>query len=72
MFRFWSWTCKEPAELMRKFRDQYGWTFPVLADGTADVALKFALPKEGLPPEVAIINSHFIIDQQGVVALVRA
>jgi peroxiredoxin len=58
---------KEPAELVKKFRDQYGWTFPVMVDQTAAVALKFALPKEGLSPEVAIINSHFIIDQRGVV-----
>jgi peroxiredoxin len=58
---------KEPTELVKKFRDQYGWTFPVMVDQTADVALKFALPKEGLPPEVAIINSHFIIDQRGIV-----
>lgn len=58
---------KEPAELIKKFRDQYGWTFPVMLDQTAAVALKFALPKEGLPPEVAIINSHFIIDQRRVV-----
>jgi peroxiredoxin len=58
---------KEPAELAKRFRDQYGWSFPVMLDQTAEVALKFALPKEGLPPEVAIINSHFIIDQEGIV-----
>ncbi len=58
---------KEPAELAKRFRDQYGWSFPVMLDQAAEVALKFALPKEGLPPEVAIINSHFIIDQEGIV-----
>jgi len=58
---------KEPAELVKRFRDQYGWSFPVMLDEAAEVALKFALPKEGLPPEVAIINSHFIIDQEGIV-----
>lgn len=58
---------KEPAELVKRFRDQYGWSFPVMLDEAAEVALKFALPKEGLPPEVAIINSHFIIDQEDIV-----
>lgn len=27
----------------------------------------FAPPKEGLPPEVAIINAHVLLDQRGVI-----
>lgn len=56
---------KEPPELMRPFRDRYGWTFPVWLDQTGELGLTFAPQKEGLPPEVAIINAHFIIDTEG-------
>lgn len=58
---------KEPADPVKKFRDQFRWTFPVMLDQTTEVSLKFALPKEGLPPEVAIINAHFILDKEGMV-----
>lgn len=56
---------KEPPEVMRPFRDRYGWTFPVWLDQTGELGLTFAPQKEGLPPEVAIINAHFIIDAEG-------
>lgn len=56
---------KEPAEVMRPFRDRYGWTFPVWLDQTGELGLTFAPRKEGLPPEVAVINAHFILDAEG-------
>lgn len=58
---------KESAEIIGKFRDRYGWTFPVVVDESGEVALQFAPRKEGLPPEVAIINAHFIVDSKGKV-----
>ncbi len=56
---------KEPPEVMRPFRDRYGWTFPVWLDQTGELIPRFAPQKEFLPPEVAIINAHFILDAQG-------
>ncbi len=56
---------KEPAEPMRAFRDRYGWTFPVWLDAAGELGLRFAPVKEGLPPEVAVINAHFILDADG-------
>jgi peroxiredoxin len=53
---------KESAELMRPFRERYGWTCPVWSDEQGHLALRFAPQKEGLPPEVAVINAHFILD----------
>lgn len=50
---------------MRLFRERYGWTFPVWLDEDAGLALRFAPRKEGLPPEVAVINAHFILDRTG-------
>ena len=41
------------------------WTFPVWLDQTGELGLTFAPQKEGLPPEVAIINAHFILDTEG-------
>ncbi len=57
----------EPSEIVQQFKDRSGWTFPVVVDEKAEVSLKFAPKKEGLPPEVAIINSHFILDGDGVI-----
>ena len=37
---------------------------PVLLDTDGAVADRFAPHMEGLSPEVAIINAHFIIDKQ--------
>ena len=56
---------KESSQVAQQFRDRYGWTFPVVVDEAGEVALQFAPKKEGLPPEVAIINSHFILDKTG-------
>ncbi len=54
----------EKKELVKKMRDRFGWTFPVLLDTDGKVTKKFAPEKEGLSPEVAIINSHFILDRE--------
>ncbi|GAB4325346.1 MAG: hypothetical protein Kow0010_07750 [Dehalococcoidia bacterium] len=56
---------KEPAQAMEVFRDHHGWTFPVWLDETGRLGLQFAPQKEGLPPEVAVINAHFILDRDG-------
>jgi peroxiredoxin len=56
---------KEPPEVMRPFRDRYGWTFPAWLDQTGELVPRFAPEKEFLPPEVAIINAHFILDTEG-------
>lgn len=54
---------EEDKELVGKMKDRFKWTFPVLLDTDGKVTRKFAPEKEGLPPEVAIINSHFILDR---------
>lgn len=56
---------KESAEAIDGFRNHYGWTFPVWLDTSGTLGLDFAPRKEGLPPEVAIINAHFILDGDG-------
>jgi peroxiredoxin len=56
---------KEPPEVMRPFCDRYGWTFPVWLDRTGELIPRFAPQKEFLPPEVAIINAHFVLDTEG-------
>jgi peroxiredoxin len=53
---------KEDAGTAARFRDHHGWTFPVWLDESGELGLEFAPRKEGLPPEVAIINAHFILD----------
>ncbi len=58
---------KESAAVMGPFVERYAWTFPVLLDDDGEVSMRFAPVKEGLPPEVAIINAHFILDGEGVV-----
>jgi peroxiredoxin len=58
---------KESAGIMHPFVERYAWTFPVLLDDAGEVSMRFAPVKEGLPPEVAIINAHFILDADGVV-----
>ena len=57
---------KEPAVLARTAR-ALRWTSPFLVDETGEVSERFAPPKEGLPPEVAIINAHLLLDQSGVI-----
>jgi peroxiredoxin len=58
---------KENQQLAASFAAHHGWTFPVLVDGDGAVSNRFAPDKEGLPPEVAIINAHFLLDADGVV-----
>ncbi len=53
----------EDKNLVQKMKDRFKWTFPVLIDKVGQVTKKFAPEKEGLSPEVAIINSHFILDK---------
>lgn len=55
---------KENQELVEKMITRFNWSFPVLLDSEGVVAKKFAPHKEGLSPEVAIINAHFVIDRQ--------
>lgn len=55
---------QEDKALVEKMRDRFKWTFPVLLDTKGKVTKKFAPEKEGLSPEVAIINSHFILDKK--------
>ena len=54
----------ETKELVEKMRKKFNWPFPVLLDTDGRVTKKFAPEKEGLSPEVAIINSHFILDSE--------
>ena len=58
---------KEPAALARTLPERFGWTAPFLVDQTGEVSERFAPEKEGLPPEVAIINAHLLIDGDGVI-----
>lgn len=55
---------KEPPAAMEAFSRQHGWSFPVWLDETGHLGLEFAPHKEGLPPEVAVINAHFILDRE--------
>lgn len=56
---------KEGSALAGAFAEHHGWTFPVLVDEDGSVSERFAPRKEGLPPEVAIINAHFVLDADG-------
>lgn len=58
---------KEPAAVARMLPERFGWTSPFLVDATGEVSERFAPQKEGLAPEVAIINAHLLLDEQGVV-----
>jgi len=58
---------KEPPEVARQLPERFGWTMPFLIDGTGEVSERFAPQKEGLPPEVAVINAHFILDSERVI-----
>ena len=58
---------KEPPEVARQLPDRFGWTIPFLIDAAGEVSERFAPKKEGLPPEVAVINAHFICDSERVV-----
>lgn len=58
---------KEGAALAASFAEHHGWTFPALYDEDGTVSNRFAPDKEGLPPEVAVINAHFVLDTDGAV-----
>ncbi|WP_448002302.1 peroxiredoxin family protein [Agromyces bauzanensis] len=58
---------KEPAAVARMLPERFGWTSPFLVDASGKVSERFAPQKEGLAPEVAIINAHLLLDEQGVV-----
>ncbi len=54
---------KEPAAVARSLPERFGWTAPFLVDETGEVSERFAPLKEGLAPEVAIINAHIVLDE---------
>lgn len=58
---------KEPAAVARTLPERFGWTSPFLIDQTGEVAERFAPQKEGLAPEVAIINAHLLLDRNRVI-----
>ena len=58
---------KEPPEVAGRLPNRFGWTMPFLIDAGGDVSERFAPKKEGLPPEVAVINAHFILDSELVI-----
>jgi peroxiredoxin Q/BCP len=58
---------KESPEVARQLPDRFGWTMPFLVDAHGEVSERFAPKKEGLPPEVAVINAHFILDSELVI-----
>jgi peroxiredoxin len=58
---------KEPAAIALALPERFGWTSPFLIDVTGRVSERFAPQKEGLAPEVAIINAHLVLDEEGIV-----
>ncbi len=58
---------KEPPEVARQLPERFGWTIPFLIDASGEVSERFAPQKEGLAPEVAVINAHFILDSERTV-----
>ena len=58
---------KEPPAVARVLPERFGWTSPFLIDENGEVSERFAPQKEGLAPEVAIINAHMVIDSEGVI-----
>ncbi len=58
---------KEPAAIARTIPERFGWTSPFLIDESGEVSERFAPQKEGLAPEVAIINAHLVIDPDEVI-----
>jgi peroxiredoxin len=55
---------KEPPEVARRLPDRFGWSCPFLIDHTGELSTRFAPQKEGLSPEVAIINAHVVLDDE--------
>ncbi|HEU4542876.1 MAG TPA: peroxiredoxin family protein [Jiangellaceae bacterium] len=58
---------KEPAAIAMTLPERFGWTSPFLVDESGEVSERFAPKKEGLAPEVAIINAHLVLDENRVV-----
>lgn len=58
---------KEPAAVARMLPDRFGWKSPFLIDADGAVCERFAPRKEGLAPEVAIINAHLVLDENRVI-----
>jgi peroxiredoxin len=58
---------KEQPDVGRQLPDRFGWKSPFLIDGDGEVSERFAPKKEGLPPEVAIINAHLVLDGDFVI-----
>lgn len=58
---------KEPAAVARMLPDRFGWKSPFLIDLNGEVSERFAPRKEGLAPEVAIINAHLLLDENRVI-----
>jgi peroxiredoxin len=62
---------KEPPAVARQLPERFGWSFPFLVDETGEVSELFAPKKEGLPPEVAVINAHFLLGSDLVIRFVE-
>lgn len=58
---------KETPEVARQLPDRFGWSCPFLIDQTGEISTRFAPRKEGLPPEVSIINAHVVLDADRVI-----
>lgn len=58
---------KEEPHIARQLPDRFGWQSPFLIDATGQLSQRFAPKKEGLPPEVAIINAHLVLDPNLVI-----
>jgi hypothetical protein len=58
---------KEPPEVAKQLPDRFGWKSPFLIDASGEVSTRFAPQKQGLAPEVAIINGHIVLDSEGVI-----
>lgn len=58
---------KETPEVGRQLPDRFGWDAPFLIDADGALSTRFAPRKEGLPPEVSIINAHVVLDAERVV-----
>ena len=58
---------KEQPDIARQLPDRFGWKSPFLIDLSGEVSERFAPQKEGLAPEVAIINGHLVLDQNLVI-----
>lgn len=58
---------KEAPETARQLPERFGWSAPFLIDEAGELSTRFAPKKEGLPPEVSIINAHVVLDAERVI-----